>query len=164
MTQPDINLSYAVLSAFCLARNYIENGSKVGVVNFSDININLLPVYEKQKVFETLIIYQGGGTTLHMEDFLKYIETANLKERQDTDYIIITDAGIHNLEALLNNFIKIKGRITFLWIKSGESFKERFKIIKESLPSNVTFVEIDDAKDMAKIAVGKAFRQYAEPY
>lgn len=164
MTQPDINLSYAVLSAFCLAKNFIENGSKVGVVNFSDRNITLLPTYEKQKVFETLITYQGGGTTLHIEDFLKYLGMANLKGREDIDYIIITDAGIHNLEALVNNFRKIKGRITFLWIKLGESFKERFKIIKESLPTNVTFVEIDDPKDMAKIAVGKAFREYAESY
>ncbi|MCX8031140.1 MAG: VWA domain-containing protein [Thermodesulfovibrionales bacterium] len=164
MIQPDINLSYAVLSAFCLAKNYIENGSKVGVVNFSDRNISLLPTQEKRKVFETLIAYQGGGTTLHIGDFLNYIDSANLKKRKDVDYIIITDAGIHNLDPLLSYLPEMSGRITFLWIKTGESFKDKFQKIKESLPSNVTFVEIDNIKDMAKIAVGKAFKEYAESY
>ncbi|MCX7914328.1 MAG: VWA domain-containing protein [Thermodesulfovibrionales bacterium] len=162
MTQPDLYLSHAVLSAFCLARNYLENGSKVGVVNFSDRNINLLPTYEKQKVYETLITYQGGGTTLHLEDFSKYLDRANLKGRRDIDYIIITDAGIHNLEALINYFKKIEGRVTLLWIKTGEFFRERFEVIKSSLPIKVTFVEIDNVRDMAKIAVGKAFKEYAE--
>ncbi len=164
MMQPDTSLSYSVLSAFCLARNYLENGSKVGVVNFSDRNINLLPTSEKQKVFETLKTYQGGSTTLHIEDFLGHLKAANLKEKKDTDYILITDAGIHNIETFLNNFPKVRGRITFLWIKSGESFKERFQIIKETFPANVTFIEVENVRDLPKIAVGKAFREYAESY
>ncbi len=162
MIHPEMNLSYAVLSAFCLAKNYLENGSKVGVINFSDRNINLQPTYEKQKILETLITYQGGGTTLHTEDFLNYLRKENLIGRNDIDYILITDAGIHNLEELLNNFRKMRGRITILWIKSGGSFTEKFELIKHTLPTDVTFVEIDNVRDMAKIAVGKAFKKYAE--
>ncbi len=162
MTNPNINFSYAVLSAFCIARNYLENGSKVGVINFSDRNINLLPTKEKHEIYETLKIYQGGGTTLHIEDFLKYLEAGDLKEKKEMDYIFITDSGIHNIEELLDKLKKIKGRITFLWIKSGKPFNERFQIIKKTLPHSVTFVEVKDEKDLPKIAVGEAFKEYAE--
>lgn len=160
MAHPDIKLSYAVLSAFCIARNYIENGSKVGVINFSDRNINLIPTNNKQKIYETLKIYQGGGTTFHIEDFKDYIKMAGLNEKGEIDYIIITDAGIHNLEALIDHFSKIRGRITILWINTDESFKERYHILKNALPKSVTFIEVKDTKDLPKIAVGEAFRKY----
>lgn len=162
MINPDIDFSYAVLSAFCVARNYLENGSKVGVINFSDRNINLMPTKEKLRVYEALKVYQGGGTTLHIDDFQKYLEMADIKEKKEMDYIFITDSGIHNIEPLLDNLARIKGRITFLWIKSGKPFNERFQIIKKTLPPNVTFIEIEDEKDLPKIAIGNAFKEYAE--
>lgn len=164
MCHPDVRLSYAVLSAFCIARNYLENGANVGVVNFSDRNITLLPSKDRQKIYETLKLYQGGGTTFHIDDFDDYLTTAGFKERKIADYILITDAGIHNLKELVDYFSKIQGRVTVLWIKTAEEFKENFQIIKKSLSNTVTLVEIEDERDLPKIAVGKAFREYVESY
>ncbi|MEN2985156.1 MAG: hypothetical protein ABDH16_00595 [Thermodesulfovibrionaceae bacterium] len=164
MCHPDVKLSYAVLAAFCIARNYLENGANVGVVNFSDKNINILPTRDRQKVYETLKIYQGGGTTLHIEDFDEYLSIAGFKERKIADYILITDAGIYNLEELLSYFSKVRGRVTVLWIKTGKEFEERFKIMKKNLKETVTLIEVEDEKDLPKIAVGKAFKDYAESY
>lgn len=160
MPHPDVNLSYAVLSAFSVARNYVENGSKVGVVNFSDRNINLMPTNNRQKIYETIKIYQGGGTTFHIEDFNKYIEMAGLREKNEIDYIIITDAGIYNLEILIDFFSKIQGRITILWINIDESFRDKYQIMKNVLREGVTFIEVKDIKDLPKIAVGTAFEKY----
>uniref|UniRef100_A0A7C4EMF3 VWA domain-containing protein n=1 Tax=Thermodesulfovibrio aggregans TaxID=86166 RepID=A0A7C4EMF3_9BACT len=163
MTHPDIKLSYAVLSAFCIARNYIENGSNVGVINFSDRNISILPMKDRQKIYETIKLYQGGGTTFHIDDFDNYLSKAGIKERKIADYIFITDAGIHNLEALLSYFSKIQGRVTILWIKTGQ-FKENFQSIKKSLKDTVTLIEVENEMDLPKIIVGKSFREYAESY
>lgn len=164
MCHPDVRLSYAVLSAFCIARNYIENGANVGVINFSDRNISVLPSRDKQKIYETLKLYQGGGTTLHVDDFDEYLLKAGFKERKIADYILITDAGIYNLKELLDYFSKIRGRLTVLWIKTGEGFKEKFQIIKSSLKNTVTLIEVEDERDLPEIVVGKAFREYAESY
>ncbi len=164
MCHPDVTLSYAVLCGFSIARNYIENGSNVGVINFSDTNISILPTKNRQKIYETLKLYQGGGTAFHIDDFEDYLNMAGFKERKIVDYILITDAGIYNLKELLDYFSKIHGRITVLWIKKGDSFKENFQAIKKSLKNTVTLIEVEDEKDLPKIAVGKAFKKYAESY
>lgn len=163
MCHPDVKLSYAVLSAFCIARNYIENGANVGVINFSDRNISILPSKDRQKIYETLKLYQGGGTTFHIDDFDEYLNKSGVKESKIVDYILITDAGIHNLKELLDYFSKIHGRVTVLWIKT-EGFKEKIQIIKKSLKNTVTLIEVEDERDLPKIVVGKAFREYAESY
>jgi len=159
MKHPDKELSYAVLAAFAIARNYFEAGAKVGVINFSDRNIELFPTKERQRVYQLLKFHQTGGTTLHIEDFKSYMEKVG-----DVDCVLITDAGIDNLSSLINVLSCLRQRLTIIWIKTaiGRSygFEEHFQTLKQSLPSWVTFVEIEDERDIPRIAVGKSFAQY----
>lgn len=165
MRHPDGEISYAVLGAFSIARNYLEHGSQVGVINFSDTNLTLNPARDNGKVYEMLKIFQGGGTTLHLDDLNQYLSSVKAKNQKAMDYILITDAGIDNIINLVEYLSKIKGRLTIIWIKSdiqeNEKFKKNYKFFKEELPSSVTFVEIEDEKDIPRIAVGKSFGAYA---
>lgn len=165
MRHPDNEVSYAVLGAFSIARNYFEHHSRVGVINFSDINIELEPTSDRERVFRMLKAYQGGGTTLHLDQLKRYIAnvTNGLKEM---DYILITDAGIENIVEVADYLSELKGRVTIIWIKGDVKGHDRFergnKLLKERLPSSVTFVEIEDEEEIPRIAVGKSFRVYEE--
>jgi hypothetical protein len=165
MRYPDGEVSHAVLGAFSIARNYLEHGSKVGIINFSDTNLTLDPTRDDNKVYEMLKIFQGGGTTLHLDDLNQYLSSLTAKNRKTMDYILITDAGIDNIINLVEYLSKLKGRLTIIWIKSdikeNEKFERNYKLLKEGLPSSVTFVEIEDEKDIPCIAVGKSFGAYA---
>lgn len=157
MRNPDKEISYAVIGAFAIARNYFEHGSKVGVINFSNINIQLEPTKERNRVYETLKLYQCGGTTLHLDELKEYIERTIKKM---ADFILITDAGIDNISEVVAYFSKLRHRLTIIWIKGDvkgyESFKERYNLLKEGL-SLVSFVEIEDEQDIPYVAVGKGF-------
>jgi hypothetical protein len=164
MRHPDMELSYAVLGAFSIARNYLEHGSRVGVVNFSDENLELEPTVERGKVYEKLKIYQGGGTTLHVSQFKRYLlRVAHRPE--EIDFILITDAGIENINGVIDCLSEFKARLTTIWIKSDvrghEGFEKGYRLLKDKLPPTVTFVEIEDEKDIPRIAVGKSFGVYA---
>jgi hypothetical protein len=162
MRHPDEDISYAVLGAFSIARNYLEHGSRVGVINFSDINLELEPTLERDRVYEMLKMYQGGGTTLHLGQLEKYL--ARISNREEMDYIMITDSGIDNIISVVDYLSKLKGRTTIIWIKSDvkgyERFENAYKLLKQGLPSSVTFVEIDNEKDIPYIIVGKSFSVY----
>ncbi len=157
MRNPDKEVSYAVIGAFAIARNYFEHGSKVGAINFSNINIQLEPTKERNRVYETLKLYQCGGTTLHLEEFKEYVDKIGEKM---VDFILITDAGIDNVSEVMDYFSKLRYRLTIIWIKGDikgyESFKERYNLLKQRL-SLVSFVEIEDEQDIPYIAVGRSF-------
>lgn len=157
MRNPDKEISYAVIGAFAIARNYFEHGSKVGVINFSNINIQLEPTKERNRVYETLKLYQCGGTTLHLDELNKYVEKIGEKR---VDFILITDAGIDNVSEVVDYFLKLRHRLTIIWIKGDvkghESFKERYNLLKERL-APVSFFEIEDEQDIPYVAVGKGF-------
>ena len=159
MKHPDKELSYAVLAAFAIARNYFEAGAKVGVINFSDRNKELFPTREKDKVYQLLKFHQTGGTTLHLEEFKIYMERVG-----KVDCILITDAGIDNLHPLIEALSHLKQRLTVIWIKTdvGRSytFERYYRLLKETLPPWVTFAEIEDEKDIPRIAIGKSFARY----
>lgn len=166
MRQPDTEISYAVLGAFSIARNYLEYDSRVGVINFSDQNIEIQPTKERTKVYEMLKIYQGGGTTLHLNDLKKYISKIKSRNNdEEMDYILITDAGIDNITDVVEYLSKLKDRVTIIWIKSDvkdyESFEKGYRLMKEGLPPSVTFTEIENERDIPRIAVGKSFGFYA---
>ena len=66
--------SKAILAGFALARNYWENGSKVGVVNFSCDTAFLQPTRELQDVYSMLCAWWGGGTALNFEKIKEYMK------------------------------------------------------------------------------------------
>jgi hypothetical protein len=84
----------------------------------------------------------------------------------EMDYILITDAGIDNITSVVEYLSKLNGRVTIIWIKSDvkdyESFEKNYSFMKEGLPPYVTFVEIEEEKDIPRIAVGKSFGFYAK--
>lgn len=164
MRHPDTEISYAVLGAFSVARNYLEHGSRVGVINFSDVNLELEPTWNRENVYGMIKIYQGGGTTLDLGQFKRYLARVT-NRTEEMDYILITDAGIDNILSVVDYLSKFKGRVTIIWIKSDvkghERFEKAYKILKEGLPSSVTFVEIENEEDIPRIAVGKSLGIYA---
>jgi len=158
MADPEEVISYAVLGAFAVARNFFALGAKVGVVNFSNSNLTLAPSRDRQTVYEMLKTYQGHGTTLHLSELDRYIAMHSGGAR---DYILITDAGIENVDKVIDYFSHIEGRLTVIWIKGEGDFDERFKenydrFIKH-LPPSVTFAEVAREQDIPRIAVGKMF-------
>ena len=158
MPNPEEVVSYAVLGGFSLARNYLALGARVGVINFSNSNLELVPTRNRQRVYETLKIYQGHGTTLHIDDLDQYVRSMDAGGR---DYILITDAGIENMGEVVDYFSEVKGRLTIIWLKSGtefeEQFRENYQLFRERLPGSVTFAEVAHEKDIPRIAVGKTF-------
>ncbi len=90
------------------ARNYLDYGSKVSVINFSDTNITLYPTRDDDKIYEMLKIFQGGGTTLHLDELNQYL--SRLKNKDEIDYVLITNAGIDNIIKVIKYLSKLKGR------------------------------------------------------
>ncbi|MFP3869336.1 MAG: hypothetical protein ACLFVT_00455 [Syntrophobacteria bacterium] len=158
MPNPDGVVSYAVLGAFAVAHNYLQLGARVGVVNFSNVNVDLGLTRNKQKIYEMLKMYQGYGTTLHLDDFHDYVSKLGAGAK---DYILITDAGIDNLRQVGAYLANIKGRVTIIWLSTQNQFVDRFRdnyrYFQETLPPSVTFVEITREEDIPRIAVGKTF-------
>lgn len=158
MPNPGEVASYAVLGAFSLARNYLDLGARVGVINFSNVNLELGPTRNRQRVYEMLKIYQGHGTTLHIDDLDQYVRSIVEGVR---DYILITDAGIENIGEVVDYFSEVKGRFTIIWLKSESEFEDKFKenyeLFRKKLPGSVTFAEVAHEQDIPRIAVGKTF-------
>jgi hypothetical protein len=158
MPNPEEVVSFAVLGAFSLARNYLDLGASVGVINFSNSNLELVPTRNRQRVYEMLKIYQGHGTTLHIDDLDQYVRSMVEGKR---DYILITDAGIENMGEVLDYFAEVKVRLTVIWLKSEidleHQFKENYQLFKNKLPGSVTFAEVAQEQDIPRIAVGKTF-------
>lgn len=165
MPNPKEVVSYAVLGAFSIARNYFELGAKVGVINFSNVNLQLELTRDRQSVYEMLKLYQGYGTTLHIDDLDQYVSSL---VGETEDYILITDAGIDNIQSVLDYFSEIKGRLTIIWLKSesqyDDKFKERYELFKNKLPTTVTFIEVAHERDIPRIAVGKMFGEAYASY
>jgi len=158
MANPEEVVSCAVLGAFAIARNYFELGAKVGVINFSNSNLQIAPTRDRQAVYELLKTYQGHGTTLHTDDLYQY---AVGLQGDTKDFILITDAGIENIDKVIGYFSGIERRLTVIWIKGeadfNEKFRENYEAFIERLPASVTFVEIGREQDIPRIAVGRMF-------
>lgn len=158
MPNPEEVVSYAVLGAFSIARNYLDIGARVGVINFSNVNLELGLTRNRQRVYEMLKLYQGHGTTLHIDDLHEYVSSIRGGAK---DYILITDAGIDNIRKVVDYFSEIKVRLTIIWLRGEtefeDKFKENYQLFKDKLSSSVTFVEIAHERDIPRIAVGKTF-------
>ncbi|MEW6002695.1 MAG: vWA domain-containing protein [Nitrospirota bacterium] len=161
MRHPDLDISYAVLGAFSIARNYFEHDSRVGVINFSDTNLEVEPTWDKARSYEMLKVYQGGGTMLDLDRLRRYLNKLGNRV-EEMDLILITDAGIDNINGVVDCLSKLKARATIIWIrgdaKGHQGFEKGYRLLKEGLPLSVTFVEIEDEKEIPSIAVGKSFR------
>ncbi len=157
MTDPERGVSYAVLGAFVIARNYLENGARVGVINFSNENLSLFPT-RGDAVYDHLILYQGGGTHLDVDELKRYLE----RLRTQPDLIMITDGGIENIDEVSEFVSKLKS-MTLIWIKRHvkglKEFSERVERLKAM--RGVEIFEVEDEKDIPSIAVRRFGDFYA---
>ncbi|MBI4453655.1 VWA domain-containing protein [Candidatus Woesearchaeota archaeon] len=77
--------SLAVLASFILARNYYENESSVGVINFSTDLAMLPPTRDINAVYSMLCAYWGGGTVLNKNKIIEYLERIAQNELLSVD-------------------------------------------------------------------------------
>jgi hypothetical protein len=151
MIDPTRELSPAVLGAFCAAKLYLENKSRVATYNFSS-NIYLTEFStDKAKIFKNLSMFQRGGTYFDVKSLSDLINSTKTK----ADLMIVTDMGIENFEETINYLKTIKkaNRISILWISPDEN------IDVSSLKSeNFNIYKIQNNNDIPKIMIGDSTR------
>jgi hypothetical protein len=161
MINPRKNLSYAVLGAACATNAYIQNGSKVGVYNFSDAPMGGKEVLDytdkREAIYRVLCKYFGGGTALDLDDLVPLI-----RGRKNLDLFIITDMKITNLEALISYFGQIENRITAVHI--GENpYAARFEKAVEKR-GNINIFTVKRKEDIPNIILGKITEYFHSPH
>jgi uncharacterized protein with von Willebrand factor type A (vWA) domain len=159
MINPRKNLSYAVLGAACATDAYLRNDSKVGVYNFSDAPMGGKDILNytdrREKIYQVLCKYFGGGTALDLEDLIPLIHG-----RKNLDLFIITDMKITNLEALIGFFGQIQNRITAVHI-GDNPYAARFEKAVEK-KKNIDIFTVKRKEDIPHIVLG-SIREYFNP-
>lgn len=131
MPNPSSSLSYAVLGGFCASNAYLDNGSKVGVINFSG-NSQMLSVDftdDREKVYDAISSYFAGGTVMPLQELRKMVS----ENDKECDIILISDTQIDNLVETINYLkgIENKNRVSILCI--GSSYNELQKYSDDKL-------------------------------
>ena len=159
MINPRKSLSYAVLGAACATDAYLRNNSKVGVYNFSDAPMGGKDILNytdrREKVYQVLCKYFGGGTALDLEDL-----TPLIHGRKNLDLFIITDMKITNLEALIGFFGQIQNRITAVHI-GDNPYAARFEKAVEK-KKNIDLFTVKRKEDIPHIVLG-SIREHFNP-
>jgi hypothetical protein len=114
MPDPTQKKSFAVLGGFCAANSYIENGSDVAVANFSDDTRVQEFTRDKDEIYDKLVEYQNGGTSLEVD------AVEELEEDRPVHSIMITDAGLHNIDDIDGFFQEYdETKRTIIWVNQG---------------------------------------------
>jgi len=99
MTDPVAHMSVPVLSSMIAAKSALSVDSRVAVVNFS-CKYSVLDYTGRQRDVENALMkYFNGGTTIPGKAILETVE----KNKSKQHILIITDAGIGNLNSELSN-------------------------------------------------------------
>ncbi|MBK33998.1 MAG: hypothetical protein CME26_00525 [Gemmatimonadetes bacterium] len=124
MTNPCEELSFAVLGAGCAADAYLKRGRRVAVYNFSDApsggKLWIDYTRDRTEIFRGLCRYFGGGTEIDTKDFA-VITNSN------TDYFLITDMQISNLQSVTDYLSRVEGRVTAVHVgrmQEAEQFRK----------------------------------------
>jgi hypothetical protein len=159
MVNPRENLSYAVLGAACACNAYLKLGAKAAVYNFSDAlkgNKVILDFNRgKERIFEALCRYFGGGTALDITD-IKGV----LARSDHPDVFMITDMQITNLEKVIEFFNTIENRVTAVHV-GHNVHSTRFKNGTKT-KKNISLYTIREKEDIPKIVLGKV-AEYLNP-
>lgn len=150
MTDPNKELSHAVLGAGCAADAYLRKGRRVAVYNFSDAQSGgkeILPYdRDRQKVFWSLCRYFGGGTSLQISDLVSLIE-------ENVDIFLITDMQITNLDTLMQFLIQSQNRVTAVHIGRNAEV-DRFRARVEKL-EHIAVYAVEKTEDIPDIVIGE---------
>ncbi len=153
MPNPSEALSHAVLACFCAANAYLMNGSKVGVINFSNANIYTPFTDNPHQIYEMLVSYQGGGTTLHISDLEKVVAGSG----ELMDVIFVTDMGISNFGEVIHYIggLRNKNRVTFIRLNDHFADGEKnYASMKKRYGKTISFHEVETQQDILKIILG----------
>jgi len=107
----------ALTTAFGIVECALNMGSFIGVVNFSDKGYICPFTRDREKIEETMMIHQNGGTYLPVEEILSV-----LKGKRNVLIIVLSDAAIYNrkeAEYLLRRLSRIH-TLYFLHIETEE--------------------------------------------
>jgi len=159
MTNPQQELSYAVLGAACAGDAYLRNDAQVAVYNFSDADTGgrkILSYSESRKdIYRTICHYFGGGTRLQVEN----IEI--LQQDRPPDIFLITDMQITNLQLLIQYFNQCKNRVTAVHVGDNQHV-QKFRRSMD-LKKNVAIYAVDQKSDIPRIVLGK-IQEYFSPH
>jgi len=72
--RPNCDRSYAVLGAFVAANSYLDYGSRVAVINFSNQDFVADFTRDRTLLYKHLAAFQGGGTRLHPETIERLLQ------------------------------------------------------------------------------------------
>ena len=150
MTDPNKELSHAVLGAGCAADAYLRKGRKVAVYNFSDAQSGGKEVLEfdrdRDKVFWALCRYFGGGTSLHVPDLVSLVE-------DDVDIFLITDMQITNLDVLIQFLAQSQNRVTAVHIGQNHE-ASRFREQVQNM-EHICVYAVEKTEDIPEIVIGE---------
>lgn len=96
MPKPMVDVSYAVLSAFVAAKNYVRNGSEVAAVRFSDRTTQGAFSRDESAVIGELLKFKNGGDTHVDLPAVEETVSKGRKKKKDLDAILISDGQIDN--------------------------------------------------------------------
>ncbi len=97
MPNPVTTKSMAVVSAYCLAINYLQNGSYVGGIVFGGDTYVHPFTRDLLEIERHFTIYDGGGTTINFEKVKELIPIPELKK---------IEKGKENIEESVKNYLK----------------------------------------------------------
>ncbi|MCK5685758.1 VWA domain-containing protein [bacterium] len=145
MVDPNYQLSYALLGAFCTTREYIENDRSVGCVNFSDSTMTLDFTEDEDEVFSFLGHFQGGGTTVDTKAIEELVESNN----NPVDIILISDMELGNFQDTIDFLATLENNNRIYIFKIDQSYSTPIS----NLPENVQLYSIKNPEDIASIII-----------
>ena len=142
--------SYAAIAAVSAAIQYINNGSKVDIVNFS--SITKITKYQSEKgVLEAILEDQQADTNF------PYVELQKLLYEGNKDLIVISD-GMVDYEHLINflgmvNKLSKNNRNSFIYIRKHDPSNYDYNELTNRY-KNIRFHAIKEEADIPNLVLG----------
>lgn len=137
MIDPKVEVSYAAIASFAIARTYTSHGSKVATYNFSSGVRQTKFDDDVNKAYKNLLDYQFGGSTIFLGKLQKLLE-----ENKDADLFVLSDMCLNN-EKKVHKYLDSEGkdrRVSVFEFFGENSYKY----------SNVNFYAISSMDDLPK--------------
>lgn len=148
MANPSTSLSYAVLGGFCASNAYLDNGGKVGVINFSGDGQMLSVDFtdDRDAVYDAICSYLAGGTVMPLPELKKMVS----ENEKECDIILISDTQIENLVETIDYLkgIDNRNRVTVLCI--GDSYGD----LKKYSDDKFSIYAIESPESIPEIILG----------
>lgn len=140
MTNPQTNISYAVLGGFCAANHYLNHEKRVGVINFSSQSIITNFSSNKKLIHKSILNYQEKSTNINL-DIIKDM----IYKKPKLDLYLITDMELTNTYEVLTFFEKeSKLRRTNIFLINYKTLSYR---------GNLNIYSIQKEEDIPKIII-----------